>query len=509
VRRATTVIAVLTFIAAFAGLATGTGAATTTTTIAATADSYVVSAKPTTNFGTLTPLRVRNQSKMTYVRFAVPAPPSDQAISRATLQIYSGSTSLCPVEVLRAANDSWTETGITWKNQPGVTGTALASTSWTTTGYKSFDVTTVVTGGDVSFVLRHAAGCTATSDTTLRSREGTSNRPRLVVELSPATPQCSDGIDNDGDGLTDYPADPGCSSALDPDETDPPAMPAGTIHTVDAAGDIVCDPTSSSYLGNDPTKCQFRATESLLPGAEAVLELGDLQYSNGTLAKFTSAYDPSWGQYASDSYPAVGNHEYSDPAGGAQGYFSYWASKSRPTGDPGAGYYSFDIGTWHLVSLNSNCSIVACGPGSAQNTWLQNDLASTQQPCILAYWHHPLFNSGTGHGSDVPAGAVAFWNVLYPAHADLVLNGHEHNYQRYGKQDPTGVATTDGIREFVVGTGGASHYGMLATKDTNYEFGDTADFGALRLYLGDDGYSWEFVNQSGMTIDEGGPVACN
>jgi hypothetical protein len=150
---------------------------------------------------------------------------------------------------------------------------------------------------------------------------------------------------------------------------------------------------------------------------------------------------------------------------------------------------------------------VACDEGLAQNDWLENDLASTAQPCILAYWHHPRFNSGVAHGADVPAGA--FWTDLFAARADLVLNGHEHNYQRYGKQDGAGVARGDGIREFVVGTGGNSHYGMLAAKDSNFEFGNTTDFGVLRLYLGAGAYSWAFVNTAGATVDSGGPVPCN
>jgi acid phosphatase type 7 len=276
---------------------------------------------------------------------------------------------------------------------------------------------------------------------------------------------------------------------------------------VAAAGDIACSPTSSAFGGSSPLLCQHRATAGLLTGADVVLPLGDLQYPNGALDKFLRAYDPSWGQHASRTYPSVGNHEYGTR--GAQGYFDYWAAEGRPTGDPTRGYYSFDAGAWHFVSLNSNCSIVACAEGRPQNDFLERDLATTTEDCILAYWHHPYFNSGTGHGSSAPSGVKAFLQDLYAAGADLIVNGHEHNYQRYAKQTPTGQQAANGFREFVVGTGGKSLYGLLDQKDPNYEFGNATDFGVLRLYLGDGTYSWEFVSISGRLLDTGGPVACN
>ena len=321
----------------------------------------------------------------------------------------------------------------------------------------------------------------------------------------PGVLQCSDGLDNDSDGLTDHPGDPGCSAPADPNETDL-VTPPGSILAA-AAGDIACDPTQSNFGGASPTACQHRATAAMLAGADIVFPLGDLQYPNGALDKFLAAYDPSWGQHAPKTYPAPGNHEYGTP--GAQGYFDYWTSKGRPTGDPTSGYYSFDAGSWHVISLNSNCTPVPCSEGTPQNDFLERDLAATTKPCVVAYWHHPYFNSGAVHGSAAPSGVKAFLDDLYAAGADLVLNGHEHNYQRYAKQTSFGVAAADGFREFIVGTGGKSHYAMLADKDVNFEVGNTTDFGVLRLYLGDGAYSWEFVSVSGTVIDDGGPVACN
>jgi hypothetical protein len=526
-----------------------------TTIVASSADAFVLSSSPDANRGRAVSLRIRGLTKVSYIRFDVPGLQAGEAISVARLRLFATSGSKCAagVQVLRAGNDSWGERTITWNNQPGTVGSPLAEGTWSSSGYQEFNVTSAVLGtGPVSFVVMHGPGCESAREVSFNSREATSGQPELTVETSvapppqpqcsdgldndgdgltdhpadpgctdasdtdetdptpPPPPQCSDGLDNDGDGLTDHPADPGCTDASDTDETDPtPPPPPGSTKIVAAAGDIVCDPSAFAFPGTDPTKCQHRATAALLAAADAVLPLGDAQYSDGTLEKFNAGYDPSWGVYAPTTYPAVGNHEYNDPAGDAFGYYEYWRLKGRPTGGAGSGYYSSDLGSWHLIALNSNCTIVPCAEGTVQNDFLEQDLASTPQPCILAYWHHPLFNSGAVHGGAVPSGARAFWNDLYAAGADIVLNGHEHNYQRYGKQDPAGLATSNGIREFVVGTGGRGFYAMLDAKDPNFEFGNATDFGVLRLYLADGSYSWEFVGVDGAALDSGGPVPCN
>jgi len=287
---------------------------------------------------------------------------------------------------------------------------------------------------------------------------------------------------------------------------EPPPVPEGA-KVVAAAGDIACEPSDSDFDGGDPNQCQSRATADLLADADAVLPLGDLQYSDGKLEAFDQSYDATWGTFAAESYPVPGNHDYH--VAGAAGYYDYWASKDRPIGSGRSGYYSWDLGSWHLIALNSNCDDVPCLDGSPQNDFLEQDLASTTQPCVLAYWHHPLFNSGETHGDSTPPGAKAFMEDLFAAGADIIVSGHEHNYQRYGKQDPNGQADPKGIREFVVGTGGKSHYGLLDEKDPNYEFGDAVDFGVLKLHLGDNSYSWEFVSVAGSVIDAGGPLRCN
>ena len=199
-----------------------------------------------------------------------------------------------------------------------------------------------------------------------------------------------------------------------------------------AAGDIACDPGSEFFAegrGTGSTCRQLATSNTLVRGHYAsVLTLGDTQYEDGAYEKFVASYDPSWGRVKSITKPAPGNHEYE--SSGATGYYGYFG---RAAGDPRKGYYSFDVGRWHLIALNSNCSAVGgCGAGSPQEQWLRRDLAAHPAACTLAYWHHPRFSSGL-HGSD--STYRAFWRALYDAGADVVLSGHDHDYERFARAD--------------------------------------------------------------------------
>jgi hypothetical protein len=224
-----------------------------------------------------------------------------------------------------------------------------------------------------------------------------------------------------------------------------------------AAGDIAC----ASRGLSTPADCSQLYTSNLLlaqrssaEGLAAVLTLGDNQYESGTLGDFRNYFGPTWGRVSDILHPALGNHEYL--TSGASGYFDYFASLGVQTGNRGEGWYSFDVGSWHLIALNSSdgCTPVSCAGGSPQELWLRNDLASTQQPCILAYWHHPL--------SSVSA-ERPIWQDLYAAGADLVLVGHTHTYRSPVARSPSGSSDPNGPREVVVGTGGKSGdiYGVL------------------------------------------------
>lgn len=281
-------------------------------------------------------------------------------------------------------------------------------------------------------------------------------------------------------------------------------VPEGSV-TVVAAGDIACSPASSYFNGGLGTtdKCRQKYTADLIGqlGADAVLTLGDNQYEEGTLNQFMKSYDLSWGQYKGITYPSVGNHEYRVP--GAADYYSYFGARA---GDPVKGYYSFDLGDWHIVALNSNCAAVGgCEAGSKQETWLRADLAAHPKECTLAYWHHPLFSSGS-HGND-PA-TTDFWRALSEAGAELVLVGHDHNYERFAPQTAEGVADAEaGIRQFVVGTGGKNHY-SISTAQPNSEVINGNTHGVLKLDLYAGGYNWAFVPEAGATFSDAGSATC-
>jgi acid phosphatase type 7 len=271
-----------------------------------------------------------------------------------------------------------------------------------------------------------------------------------------------------------------------------------------AAGDIACDPLSGTFNGGlgTATNCRQSYTADLLDGVDAVLTLGDLQYENGAYEKFLLSYALSWGQWKDITYPALGNHEYL--TAGALGYFTYFGAAA---GAPGEGWYSFDMAGWHLIALNSNCSAVGgCGPGSPQYQWLMADLAANRAECTLAYWHHPRFSSGNYGNSSA---YQSFWQLLYDDGAEIVLAGHDHNYQRYAPQTPTGGRDdARGIREFVVGTGGKTHYAVSPTG-TNREVANGDTYGVLKLTLRAGSYDWDFVPEAGKTFSDSGTGSCH
>ena len=255
---------------------------------------------------------------------------------------------------------------------------------------------------------------------------------------------------------------------------------------------------TSNVSGASAGTCQQRATSDLLVagGYAAVLTVGDNQYETGSLAKYQQVYDPSWGRVRALTRPVPGNHEYSTP--GAAGYFDYFGAVA---GDRAQGWYSFDVGDWHLVALNSNCSAIGgCGAGSAQEQWLRDDLAAHPSRCTLAYWHHPRFSSGSSHGSSTATQAL--WQALQDAGADLVLSGHEHNYERLAPLTAAGATGAAGLRSFVVGTGGKTRYGF-ASPVTGSEARDATSYGILELTLGPDRFTWRFRAAVGTFADSG------
>jgi alkaline phosphatase len=224
-----------------------------------------------------------------------------------------------------------------------------------------------------------------------------------------------------------------------------------------------------------------------IPGTLAVL--GDAAYPDGTDENFRECYLPGWGRYLPRTRAALGNHEYhSDGAAPAKLTFRL----------PADGWYSYNLGAWHVIVLNSNCDAVDCDAGGPQWTWLQSDLARNRaKRCTLAYWHHPRFSSGK-HGSN--SDLQPFWDLLAGARADLVLSGHDHTYERF--------APRQGVRSFVVGTGGRSHYDIRAVRETGSQAANNDSFGVLRLTLKPLGWDWRFVPVPGASFRDSGSARC-
>jgi hypothetical protein len=276
---------------------------------------------------------------------------------------------------------------------------------------------------------------------------------------------------------------------------------------VAAAGDIACDPDGTGFNGGKGTEttCHMNATADLLEAGDydAVLTLGDNQYNSGTASEFEDSYDPSWGRVKGITYPSVGNHEYGTP--GASGYFDYFGEAA---GDPDEGYYSFDVGSWHVIALNSNCAKVegGCRAGSPQERWLRADLAAHPAACTAAFWHHPRFSSGHEGNSNF---VRAFWKDLYRGGAELVLSGHSHDYERFAPQDQRGRLKRQlGVRQFVVGTGGSFFTGFHEPV-ANSKVRNNNTFGVLELRLSARSYTWRFVPEAGRSFTDSGSTACH
>ena len=261
------------------------------------------------------------------------------------------------------------------------------------------------------------------------------------------------------------------------------------------AGDIAsCDDLSGA-----------EATAKLIdriPGT--VIAVGDLAYPDGSDEQFAKCYGPTWGRFKDRTRPAPGNHEYHSD--GASGYMRYWGDAA---GDPKKAYYSYDLGKWHIISLNSECTQVGgCGKESEQSKWLQQDLAKHPTACTLAYFHRPLFSSGLAHGRDPELKPL--WAILYQGGADVIINGHDHDYERFAPQDPEGKADPEhGIREFVVGTGGKNSHRIIGLVQSNSEVRQADTYGVLKLTLHADSYDWEFVPEAGKKFTDSGTGKCH
>ncbi len=270
------------------------------------------------------------------------------------------------------------------------------------------------------------------------------------------------------------------------------SRPAGTSSvsgpTVVAVGDIACE----SGEATTATRCQQDETATLARtyNPKRVLVLGDLQYESGSLFEFRHSYDESWGALKSVTKPIPGNHEYRTP--GASGYYTYF--KNQQPGGPG--YYAFNIDNWRVYALNSNCTFIDC---DRQTRWMNRDMRNNPRRCSAVMTHHPLFSSGA-HGSSPEA--RRFWDVAYKHGADIALAGHDHDYERFQRMNPSGVRAADGLVSFVSGAGGKSLYGFGEIVDGSL-VRDNHDSGVLALTLGETQFAFEYKTTDGQIMDSG------
>lgn len=311
----------------------------------------------------------------------------------------------------------------------------------------------------------------------------------LVVVANLPGPQASQSTS----ASTTQPAGTGAASSAPTDApTTAPTGEAPDSAVLIAAGDI------ASCTSNGDS-----ATAKLLDDlAGTIATLGDNVYPDGTAGQFGDCYDPIWGRQLARTRPAPGNHDYETP--GAAGYFAYFGAAA---GDPKTGYYAYDLGGWRIYALNSNCDeIGGCGGGSAQVAWLTADLAAHPSQCVLAYWHHPRYSSGR-HGSQ--ASTDVLWDTLYDTGAEIVLNGHDHSYERFAPQSDSGQVDPEaGIVEFVVGTGGFTHYEFPHALATSRARNNTA-FGVLELTLSPGAWSSRFIPIAGQTYTDVSSGTCH
>jgi acid phosphatase type 7 len=455
------------------------------------ADAYVSSDAVTANLGTSPMLRVdASPTRRSYLTFDV-ALPKGAVITGAALRLFTtSSTTITGYQVHAVADASWSEATISFDGAPPFGEVLGSSGDWSTTGYKE---ATLPAQALRPGVMSLGASTTSPTAKPFDSREG-ANKPELVVDFSLPTSStaCADGVDNDGDGKVDL-DDPGCAKATDDDETDPPPGPHAGDRVIIAAGDIQA-PGSPVSVSAPLLSAPF----------DALLTLGDNQYERGSLDDYNAWYSQTWGAPGLKpvTYPTPGNHE--RESGLRANYCEYFRNgvNGPAAVDPcpgGLPYYSYELGAWHMIALDSSAGTI----GAAQLQWLDDDLARHPTKCTLAYWHHARYSGGP-HGN-ATLGNV--WAHLMAAGVDAVLVGHDHNYQRFAPMNNAGgIDRVNGIREFVVGTGGRSHYGVSAV--TGQESTNDDAFGVLRMTLGDGGYAWRFVPETGKFFSDSGTDRC-
>lgn len=388
------------------------------------------------------------------------------------------------------AEDADISQGLVESNHAGFTGTGFVNYHNVTGSYVEF---TVAAQGSVTLTFRFANGTTANRPMEIRI-DGTVAHSGLAFPGTGAWTNWSTATMTANLGPGSHTVRATATTANGGPNVDRLTVTTqGSSLTVVAAGDIAEQCTASSSSCIHP-KTAAR-TQAINP--DFVITMGDNQYDDARLVDFQNYYDKTWGAFKAKTKPTPGNHESYDPAGFEVGYKAYYGSIATPNGTT---WYSYDVGNWHFIALDSNQF-----DSSAQLNWLASDLAANSKGCIAAYWHHPLYSSG-GHGNDPVSRPV--WNRLLQYRADIVLNGHDHHYERFGPQNASVQADPNGIVEVLVGTGGANPYD-IENVQPNSQFRLSGRYGVVKLSLTDTTFSWQFVEHTGTVIDSSPTYTCH
>ncbi|WP_229702798.1 CBM96 family carbohydrate-binding protein [Streptomyces albiflavescens] len=443
---------------AVAGLLTTAPVATAaTTTFTPVADTYVQSNTASTNYGTSTQFVVDNSPvRQSFLKFTVSGVTDPVTSAKLRIRAITNNNGSSNGGTFKAmTNTTWSETGTTWNNKPAIDGATLGTLgSVVPDGWYEIDVTSLVTGNGTFSV-----GATSPNNdgAYYDSRESGADAPQLVITTGTTPP---------------------------PTTTPPPSGDPVLVGAGDISNSGTGDTSTANLLDN-------------IPGT--VFTAGDNVYDSGTATEFATYYDPTWGRHKARTRPAPGNHDYN--TSGATGYYNYFGANAGPSGQ---GYYSYDLGNWHVVSLNSEVNMAV---GSPQEQWLRSNLAASTKPCTLAYWHKPRFTSGANHAPDTSTGPLV--QALYDNNADVIVAGHNHQYERFAPMNPGGqLDTTRGIRHFVAGMGGASHY-SFGTIMPNSEARNSDTYGVLKFTLHANSYDWQFVPEAGKTYADSGTTSCH
>lgn len=528
-------IALATMCTAAGLLANTAQSVATTIPVTPTADAYVDSSQPATNFGTSTLLQQDSNSSsqmISYLTFTVSG--LSGAPTSAILHLNSEVTGQTPTKVF-AVTGSWTETGVTWNSRPAIGTTVLGQAGPLVIGDVTADINGAITGnGTYSFALTNGATAVRKVD----SRESAGKSPHLDLTANTTTTSTSSSASSSTtDSTTSTTTTPTTTTTTTPVTTSTTSTTttpvtttsstttsssstststsSGTDPVIAAGGDIACGISDPNYnSGNGVTSaCHMKNTANQISGLNpvALLPLGDEQYNSGNSTDFAASYGNSWGvgSLLNRSHPAVGNHEYG--TSGAGGYFKFFGSAATGGGASCSsgcgGYYSYNIGAWHLVAINTECTRIdggtGCATGSPQEKWLKADLAAHPNSCTLVYGHRPRWSSNSFANSDI-APLIA---DMYPT-VDIYLSGHSHAYERFKPQNPSGaVDTAKGITQLIVGTGGSFYTGfgtILANSVTH----KSNLFGVMKLTLHSNSADYAFLPEN-STYTDSGTVNCH